>query len=120
MVSLPSGGELGRYQIQERIGIGGMASVHRAHDPTLNRDIAIKVLPSYEAEDPTFSAILKNLDLDAWRQPCVSPNPTKYPAAPPTRRSTGTEVVYEAGPPISTQNPACAPKTTWSCIRQAR
>lgn len=54
MVSLPSGSELGRYQILERIGIGGMASVYRAHDPTLNRDIAIKVLPSYQAEDPTF------------------------------------------------------------------
>jgi len=54
MVSLPSGSELGRYQILERIGIGGMASVYRALDPTLNRDIAIKVLPSYQAEDPTF------------------------------------------------------------------
>ena len=54
MVSLPSGSELGRYQILERIGVGGMASVYRAHDPTLNRDVAIKVLPSYEAEDPTF------------------------------------------------------------------
>jgi hypothetical protein len=54
MVSLPPGSALGRYQILERIGIGGMASVYRAHDPTLDRDIAIKVLPSYRAEDPTF------------------------------------------------------------------
>ena len=40
-----------------------------------------------EANALKFSAIVKNLDLDAWRQPCVSPNSKKSPAAPPTRRS---------------------------------
>ena len=54
MVSLPSGSRLGRYQILELIGRGGMASVFRAHDPQLNRHVAVKVLPSFQAEDPTF------------------------------------------------------------------
>jgi class 3 adenylate cyclase len=31
-----------------------MASVFRALDPQLDRDVAVKVLPSFQAEDPTF------------------------------------------------------------------
>ena len=38
----------------EQIGRGGMTSVFRAHDPQLNRHVAVKVLPSFQAEDPTF------------------------------------------------------------------
>jgi hypothetical protein len=36
--------QAGRYQIRERIGRGGMATVFKAHDPTINRDVAIKFL----------------------------------------------------------------------------
>ncbi len=35
---------LGRYQIRERIGEGAMAYVHRAYDPNIQRELAIKVL----------------------------------------------------------------------------
>ena len=35
---------LGRFQIQRLLGQGGFASVYLAHDPTLNRKVAIKVL----------------------------------------------------------------------------
>ena len=31
-----------------------MATVFRAHDPELDRFVAVKVLPSFQAEDPTF------------------------------------------------------------------
>ena len=54
MVSLLPGSSLGRYQLVEQIGRGGMASVFRAHDSQLNRFVAIKVLPSFQAEDPSF------------------------------------------------------------------
>ncbi|MCU0658734.1 MAG: protein kinase [Polyangiaceae bacterium] len=38
------GPTLGRYELRERVGSGGMGSVFRAWDPMLERDIAIKVL----------------------------------------------------------------------------
>ena len=55
MVTIAPGSSLGRYRVIEQIGQGGMATVFRAHDPTLDREVAIKVLPSYHMEDPTFA-----------------------------------------------------------------
>ena len=56
MVTIPPGGSLGRYRVGEQLGRGGMATVFRAHDPNLDRDVAIKVLPSHYTDDPTFAA----------------------------------------------------------------
>ncbi len=36
---------IGGYQIVEEIGQGGMATVYRAHQISMNRDVAIKILP---------------------------------------------------------------------------
>jgi hypothetical protein len=41
------GARLGRYTIVSLIGRGGMGAVYRATDPTLGRDIALKVLPRF-------------------------------------------------------------------------
>ncbi len=45
---------LGQFRIVERIGSGGMATVFKAYQPTLDRYVAIKVLPAYHARDPIF------------------------------------------------------------------
>ncbi len=49
----------GRYLIQDRIGSGGMATVFRAHDQTLDRTVAIKIMLPQYASDPTFAARFK-------------------------------------------------------------
>lgn len=45
------GGTLGKYRITETLGQGGMGIVLRAHDPMIERDVAIKLLPEELAED---------------------------------------------------------------------
>lgn len=44
-----------RYQITERIGIGGMAEVYRAQDRVLGRLVAVKVMLPQYAADPEFT-----------------------------------------------------------------
>src|SRR5207344_1871914 len=46
------GTAVGPYEIMSLLGVGGMGEVYRAHDPRLQRDVAIKVLPSVFASDP--------------------------------------------------------------------
>ncbi len=46
--------KIGRYEIKEEIGRGGMATVYRAYDPVFERDVAVKVLPSAMLHDPQF------------------------------------------------------------------
>jgi serine/threonine-protein kinase len=45
------GHRLGPYRIEGLLGVGGMGEVYRARDPKLERDIAIKVLPSHVTAD---------------------------------------------------------------------
>jgi tRNA A-37 threonylcarbamoyl transferase component Bud32 len=49
-----TGRTLGRYQIIERMGRGGMADVYRAYHPGLDRYVAIKVLHERLAEEADF------------------------------------------------------------------
>ncbi|HYO87203.1 MAG TPA: serine/threonine-protein kinase [Candidatus Limnocylindrales bacterium] len=46
--------QIGRYQLHERLGAGGMARVYKAWDTTLQRWVALKVLHEHLAEDPAF------------------------------------------------------------------
>jgi serine/threonine protein kinase len=45
---------IGQYEIREVLGQGGMAKVYRAYQPNLDREVAIKVMSSKFADDPTF------------------------------------------------------------------
>ncbi len=45
------GRQLGKYQITALLGTGGMGMVLKAHDPSIDRDVAIKILPSHLSSD---------------------------------------------------------------------
>ena len=45
--------EIGRYRVEGVIGRGGMAIVHLAHQPDLERPVALKELAGLSATDPT-------------------------------------------------------------------
>ncbi len=45
---------LGRYELQDILGQGGMATVYRGYDPLMGREVAVKVLIPILARDPVF------------------------------------------------------------------
>ena len=45
-----------RYQVTEKIGMGGMAEVFKATDSTLGRTVAVKVMLPQYAADANFAA----------------------------------------------------------------
>ncbi len=61
-----------RYELGERLGVGGMSTVVRAHDRRLERDVAIKLLAEHLAEDGQFVARFRREALSAAR--LVHPN----------------------------------------------
>ena len=51
-MALPGGASLGQYEVIAPLGAGGMGEVYRARHKTLDRDVAIKVLPAHLASTP--------------------------------------------------------------------
>ena len=50
-MTLPSGTRLGPYEVLSPLGAGGMGEVYRARDTRLDREVAVKVLPSELSSD---------------------------------------------------------------------
>src|SRR6185436_11576261 len=47
---------IGRYEIVETLGRGAMGVIYHAHDPMLERDVALKVMAPQIADDPDQKA----------------------------------------------------------------
>jgi len=59
------GQSLGRYHILEQLGEGGMATVFRAYDTRLERDVAIKVIRVDQFAPSLLERILKRFEREA-------------------------------------------------------
>jgi len=55
-MALTSGTKLGPYEIITPLGAGGMGEVYRARDTRLDREVAIKILPSHLRQSPDLRA----------------------------------------------------------------
>ena len=52
--------QIGKYRVVAKIGQGAMGDVYKGHDPTLNRDVAIKTITaSLGAEDDIRKRVLR-------------------------------------------------------------
>jgi Tol biopolymer transport system component len=51
-MALPTGVRVGVYEVVAPLGAGGMGEVYRARDTSLDRDVALKILPEFFATDP--------------------------------------------------------------------
>jgi branched-chain amino acid transport system substrate-binding protein len=49
-----SGRTLGSYRVVEQIGLGGMATVYKAYQPSMDRYVALKILSTHLTQDPAF------------------------------------------------------------------
>jgi serine/threonine-protein kinase len=68
----PDGLFAGRYRLERRLGVGGMATVQLAFDTRLERNVAVKLLAEHLAEDAAFVSRFRREALAAAR--LVHPN----------------------------------------------
>src|SRR3984893_16176441 len=53
-MALTAGTKLGPYEIVSPLGAGGMGEVYRARDTSLERDVAVKVVPANLSSNPNL------------------------------------------------------------------
>ena len=97
----------GRYEVGELIGRGGMAEVHIGHDTRLGRTVAIKILRSDLARDPSFQT--------RFRREAQSAAALNHPAIVAVY-DTGEDVVHRAH---AASSRTCR-SSSWSTSRATR
>ncbi len=65
---LPAGVTIGRYAIRRLLGTGGMGVVYEAHDPTLNRKVALKLIKSRLSDERGDRRLLREAEAMAQLQ----------------------------------------------------
>ena len=53
-IGLPPGVKIGKYEVKERLGMGGQSILYKCYDALLDRYVAIKQISGHLAEDPKF------------------------------------------------------------------
>ncbi|KKK98801.1 hypothetical protein LCGC14_2639130, partial [marine sediment metagenome] len=59
-VGLPAGTKVGKYEIRQKLALGGQAIVYKGYDSSLDRFVAIKQISTHLAEDPKFIDRFRN------------------------------------------------------------
>jgi serine/threonine protein kinase len=59
------GHSLGRYHILEQLGEGGMATVYKAYDTRLERDVAIKIIRKTAFSAEILEKVLARFEREA-------------------------------------------------------
>ena len=83
---------IGRYEIREELGRGGMGVVYLAEDSRLDRQVALKLLNQQLSADPSFAARFEQEARTVAGPSCLGRRQAMLPTSPSARsRSTSMD-----------------------------
>jgi len=93
-MSLTPGSRLGPYEIVAPLGAGGMGEVWRAKDTILDREVAIKILPTAFSSEPERLARFEREAkvLSRWKRRSRSPARSSRRSSTPTITGSSTAI----------------------------